>query len=107
MRVVNLKRVTQTGCKLLGRTDIASFQKLTGQDATPQRNLIEPGAMFGRKVEHMLMSRVAQKGPSLPASAQILGDKGPLAPLGDQTAEVEAPVGIAIIHHPVVTVHVG
>ncbi len=63
--------------------------------------------MFGRKVEHMLMARITQKGTPLHASAQVLGDKGHLAPLGHQTTDVKAPMGIEGIHHPVVTVHVG
>ena len=102
MRVVNLKIVTQTGCKLVGRTEIASFQKLTGQDAKPQLNLIEPGAMFGRKVEHMLMTWIAQERPPLHTSQQVLGHKGHVAPPGDQTAKLKAPVGVEIIYSSVV-----
>jgi len=44
-----------------------------------------------------------RSGPApLHPAAQVLGNKGPLAPLGDQTAACEAPVGIEMIHHPVV-----
>jgi hypothetical protein len=53
----------------------------------------------------MLMARIAQESPSLYPSTEVFGHNGHLAPLGDQTAEVKAPVGIEIIHHPVVTVH--
>ena len=63
--------------------------------------------MFGRKVEDMLMGRIAQERPPLRPSAQGLGNKGHIAPLGDQTADLEAPVGIEIIHHPVVALHSG
>ena len=63
--------------------------------------------MFGRKVEHMRMARITQEGAPLHASAQGLGDKGHLAPLGHQTPDVKAPMGLEVIHHPVVTVHVG
>ncbi len=90
MGVVDLEIVIQTGFKVLGGTEVASLQKPTGQDAKPQLNLVEPGAMFGRKMEHMLMARITQEGTPLHASAQGLGNKGHLAPLGNHTADVEA-----------------
>jgi hypothetical protein len=81
MGVVDLKIVQQTGCKVLSRAEIAALQKPAGQDAKPQFNLVGPGAMFGRKMEHMLMARITQEGPPLHTSAQVLGHKGHLAPL--------------------------
>ncbi len=62
--------------------------------------------MFGRKVEDMRMAWIAQECPALHTMAQGLGHKGHLAPLRHHTADVKAPVGVEIIHHPVVTVHV-
>src|SRR6266853_2182758 len=73
---------------------IASLKKPTGQDAKPQLHLIEPGAMFGGKVEHMLMARIAQEGTPLDTAVQLLCHTGYIPPLGDQTADIEAPVGI-------------
>ena len=105
--VIDLKIVTQTGFKVLGGTEVAPFQKTPRQDAKPQLHLVEPGAMFGRKVEHMLMAWIAQERPPLHSAAQVPGNKGHLAPLGDQTADREAPMGIEIIHHPVVALHSG
>lgn len=106
MGVIDLKIVTQTGFKVLGGTEVAPFQKTPRQDAKPQLHLVEPGAMFGRKVEHMLMAWIAQERPPLHSAAQVPGNKGHLAPLGDQTADREAPMGIEIIHHPVVALHI-
>ena len=63
--------------------------------------------MFGGKVEDMLMGRIAQESAPLHTSAQVLRHKGHLAPLGDQTADREAPMGIEIIHHPIVALHSG
>jgi len=60
MGVRDLKRVTQTGCKVLGGTAVAPFQKTPRQDAQPQLHVVAPGAMCGRKVEPMLMARSAQ-----------------------------------------------
>ena len=106
MGVRDLKIVTQTGFKVLGGTEVAPFQKTPRQDAQPQLDLVEPGAMVGRKVEHMLMARIAQGRPPLHAAAQVLGNKRHPAPLGDQTADREAPMGIEILHHPVVALHI-
>ena len=63
--------------------------------------------MFGRKMEHMLVHRITQERPPLGPLAQCLGNERHAAPLRDQAADVEAPVGIEVVHHPVVTVHIG
>ena len=103
MGVVDLDIVIETGGKILGRTEVASLQKPAGQDAKPQLHLVEPGAMFGCKVEDMLMAWIAQECPALHPMAQVLGHTGHLAPLSHHTADVQAPVRVEIIHHPVVT----
>jgi hypothetical protein len=63
--------------------------------------------MCGRKMQHMLMGRIAEERPPLSPAAQLRGDKGDVAPLGDETAHVQAPVGVEIIHHPVIAGHSG
>jgi hypothetical protein len=63
--------------------------------------------MFGRTMADRLMGRITQARPPLHTSAQVLGHKGHVAPWGDQPADLEAPVGIEMIHHPVVTQHIG
>ena len=40
--VVDVHKVTQTHCEIVGRGKIAAFEKTTGQDAKPQLDLIEP-----------------------------------------------------------------
>ena len=97
MSVIDLKIVIQTGFEILGGTEIAALQQPTGQDTQPQLHLVEPRAMFRRKVEHMLMVRITQEGTPLYPAAQILGNTGHVAPLGDQPADLQAPVGIEII----------
>jgi len=62
--------------------------------------------VFGRKVEDMLMTWIAQECSALHTLVQVLGHKGHLAPLRHHTAAVQAPVGVEIIHHPVISVHV-
>jgi len=63
--------------------------------------------MLGRKVKDMRMGRIAQECAPLDASLQVLGDKGDRTPLGHETADVQAPVGVEIIHHPIVALHRG
>ena len=53
------------------------------------------------------MRWIAQESAPLHPSAQVLRHTGHLAPLGDQTADVDAPMGVENIHHPVVALHSG
>jgi hypothetical protein len=105
MGVVDLEIGRELGCKILNRTAVPSLQKPASEDAKPHLNLIEPGSMFGRKVEDMLMAWIAQECSALPPLAAVLGHKGHLAPLRHHTADVKAPVGVEILHHPVIPVH--
>lgn len=63
--------------------------------------------MLGCKVEDMLMGRIAQKRASLHAAVQGLGEGRDATPLGDKTTDLEAPVGIEIVDHPIVALHGG
>ena len=105
MGVVDLKIGRQARFKIVGRIEITALEKTPRQDAKPQLNLVKPGAVFRGKVEHMRMGRVAQKGTPLDTAAQVLRHTGHVAPLGNQTADLQAPVGIEIVHHPVVALH--
>ena len=62
--------------------------------------------MFGRKMEDMWMSRITQECSPLYTTAQRLGDKGEIAPRGDEAAHVQAPVRVEIVDHPIITRHV-
>jgi hypothetical protein len=42
MGVVDFQIVRETGFKVFNRTEVASFQKPTGDDTKPQRYLIAP-----------------------------------------------------------------
>ena len=80
MGVVDVKIIHQTGCKVVRRTEVATFQKTTRQDAQPQLDLIEPRAMSGRKVKHMLMRWLTQEDSSFHTPAQLLLDDRDMAP---------------------------
>ena len=63
--------------------------------------------MLGRTVQDMLRGRIVEERPPLGASMQGLGDHGDRTPWGHETADLATPVGIEIIHHPIVALHSG
>src|SRR5512145_3485585 len=67
--IVDFKIVRQARCKIVHCIEIAALEKTPREDAQPQCDLVEPGAMFGRKMAHMLVSQIAQERPPLCASA--------------------------------------
>jgi hypothetical protein len=105
--VIDLQVVSQTGVKSVGRIEIAAFEKPPGQDAEPQLDVVAPGAVLRRKMEHMPMARIAQEGPSLHAAAQVFGHIRDIAPLRHEATDREAPMGIEMIHAPIVAPHRG
>jgi hypothetical protein len=102
MGVVARKRVIQARFKSVGRIAIAALETTPRQDAKPPFHLVEPGAMFGGKVEDLLLGRITQQGTPLPPAVQGLHHQRPVAPLGHQPADREAPGRLELIHHPVV-----
>jgi hypothetical protein len=105
MGIVDCKRIEQARCKIGGRIKIATFEKTPGQNAKPQFDLVEPGAVCRSKVQDMLMGWIAQESTPLPPAGEVVRDTGHVAPLGNQTTDLEAPVGIEMIHYPVVALH--
>lgn len=73
----------------------------------PELHLVQPAAVPGREVEHVPVGRVAQERPPLRAAALDLAVQGNVAPLGDQLADRQAPVGVEVVHDPMVALHVG
>src|SRR4029450_6838329 len=63
--------------------------------------------MLWRKVEHMRMRWITQERRSPPASLEGVREVWDITPLGHETADLKAPVGIEIIDHPIVARHRG
>ena len=61
--------------------------------------------MLGCKVEDMRVGRITQERAALHAVLQGLRAVGDVAPLGDEPADLKAPVGIEIIDHPIIALH--
>src|SRR6266568_4647046 len=55
MRVVDVKRIDQTGCQVLRRTAGTALKKTTRQDTQPPLDLLEPRSLLGRHMEPRLM----------------------------------------------------
>src|SRR5207245_3367293 len=89
------------------RAEVPTFQEATCQDAQPQFDLIEPRPMFRRKMEEMLMGWIAQECSPLFPPAQGLGNAGEITPRRHEAADVQAPMRIEIIDHPVIAGHGG
>jgi hypothetical protein len=89
MGIVDLQIGGETRVKILGRSVIATLEKTPRQDTKPQFHLIQPRAMYGRKVKDMLMGRIAEKRAPLDAALQLLGDKRDRTPWGHELADLE------------------
>ena len=61
--------------------------------------------MLRRKVEDMRMGRIAQERAALHAAPQGLRAVGDMTPCGDESADLQAPVGIESVHHPIIALH--
>src|SRR5690348_11330671 len=89
--VVRLQKYTQPLLEIRHARKIAPPQEATRQHTEPQLHLIQPRAMLGREVEHVLVRRVAQKRPPLTARSQFPGIEGNIAEGRDPLAYLHAP----------------
>src|SRR5438105_15326490 len=55
----------------------------------------------------MPMGRIAQERPALHPATQGLGEGRDVTPLGHELADRQAPLGMEIVDHPIVTLHRG
>src|SRR4029434_3379411 len=63
--------------------------------------------MLWCKVEHMLVRWITQECPSLHASLEGVREVWEITPLGYETADLKAPVGVEVIDYPIVALHSG
>jgi hypothetical protein len=98
--MVDGQRVSPARVKIVSGLASAAREQTPREDATPPGDLGEPGALCGRHMDHLLGRRSAQARPPRGASAAGLGNARPAAPLGDEVADVEAPVGMEVIPPP-------
>ena len=63
--------------------------------------------MFGREMEHMLVTRIGQKGTSFGAGAQVSFAAGHTVQPSEEFADIQAPVGVQVVEDPMKTLLVG
>ena len=100
MGVVIVQVCGQACDEVLGRCEVAAFQEAARQGAEPQFDLVEPRAMLGREVEHVLVVGIGQKGTPLLAGAQFFFVKGQSVQSSQELANVQTPVGVQVVEDP-------
>ena len=105
MGVVHIQVIKQLRLKVVDRTKVPALEKTASQPPQPSCDLIEPRPMFGREMQYMLMRRIAQERAPRPPSLESLGAAGESAPRGHDAADLQAPVRIEIVDHPVLVLH--
>ena len=105
--VVVVQELPQSRLEVLSRTKVALCKEPATENPEPKFDLIEPTAVLGREMEHVLVRWVAQKRSPFLAAPQRLCVQRDIAPLGDQRAYRQAPVRVEVVQNPMVTVHFG
>ena len=82
------------------RGEVAAFQETTSQGAEPQFDLVEPRAVLGREMEHVLVIGIGQESTPLGAGKQVFFVKGQAAQLSDEFANVQTPMGVQVVEDP-------
>ena len=105
---VVVHQVSGQACdEFLSRCEVAAFEESTRQGAEPQFDLIEPGAVLGREVEHMLVFGIGQEGASLVAGTEVFFVEGQAVELSHEFANVQAPMGVQVVENPMEALVVG
>ena len=107
MGVVVVQVRGQACDEFLGRCEVAAFQEATSQGAEPQFDLVEPRAVLGREVEHVLVIGIGQEGTSLRAGAQVFFVERQAVQSRHEFANVQAPMGVQVVEDPMEALVVG
>ncbi len=96
--VVQIRR--QAAEEFLGGGKVATLEEATSQGAEPQLNLVEPRAVLGREVKHVLVCRVGQEGTPLAAGTQVFFVEGQAVESGHEFANVQTPMRVQVVENP-------
>src|SRR5437870_13576255 len=103
--IIIFQKALQSAVKVLGTGKTPTGQKATVQDTKKQLSLVEPRAVFGRAMKDMAVAWITQEGTALHTCFELLRFKGYLAPPSHQAADVQTPVGVQVVHDPIITLH--
>jgi len=98
---------TQLSGKLGLEAELAVTQQTPLENTEPDLDLVEPTAVLGRVVDLMPVFRIGKKRPTLAAGAQTLRIKAETRQPGNGAAQLQTPVRVQIVHHPVEAFDVG
>lgn len=101
--VIVLQQALPAAVQILGAGKTPTGQQAPVHDTKKQRSWVKPRAVFGRAMHDMAVACIPQEGPALPPLFALLRCKGPLAPPSQQAAHVQTPVGVQVVHDPVIT----
>jgi hypothetical protein len=105
--IIIVQKAHEAALKVLDALKATMGQEAALQDTKEQLGLVEPRAVLWCEMKDMTVAWVAQKRPALHTFFELVRFKGHLAPASDQATDVQAPVGIQVVHDPVVTLHAG
>src|SRR5712691_2495550 len=103
--IIVFQKALQSAVKVLSAGKTPTGQKATGQDTKKQLSLVEPRAVFWREMKDMAVAWITQKGSALHAFFELLRLTGHLAPPSHQATDVQTPVGVQVVHDPIITFH--
>ena len=86
-------------CRSAG--EVAALEEASTQDAEEQFHLVEPRTVDRCEVERVFVSGIAQEYPAFPTGLECFGDEGNPAAFGDPLADLQAPMRVEIVDHPV------
>jgi hypothetical protein len=103
--VIIVQKWLEAEVKCLHAVKAATGQKAALQHAKEQLGLIELRTVLGRKMKHVAMTGITQKRPALDTRAQLVGFTRDVAPARHETTDLQTPVGVQVVHDPVITLH--
>ena len=100
MGVVIVQIGRQACAEVLGGGEVTALEESARQRTKPQFDLVEPRAMLGREVEHVLVIGIGQKGTPLLAGAQLFFVEGQSVQSSQEFANVQTPVRVQVVEDP-------
>src|SRR5262249_38933093 len=71
------------------------------KDPEPDFDLVEPTAVLGRVMDHVLVFGIGQESTAVASGLECLRVEGESGQFGDRSTKVQAPMGVEIVHDPV------
>ena len=93
--------------EIFGRREVAAFEETPGQRAEPEFDLVQPRTVLGSEVEHVLVLGIGQEDAAPIAGLEIFFVERSAVQPGHEFANVQAPMRVEVVEHPVEAFAVG